>query len=101
MVQNQENGDWEPLDLSATYSIAGYWSENNPNEVAGIKTSETSPPLTGEGGEPLDATEVVTNYLKSNAANPETGRIQLLEPLPEPAYGNPEIQPSQGVPTTH
>lgn len=99
-VQNRETGDWEPLDLSATYSIAGYWSENNPNEVAGMKTSNTSPPLTAESGEPLDATEVVVNYLKSNAANPETGRIQLLEPLPAPVYGNPEIQSLKGVPTT-
>ena len=48
----------------------------------------------------LDATAVVAQHLTKSRANPELGRVRLLAPLPAPIYGNPEVQPLRGVPTT-
>lgn len=59
--------------------------------------SDTAMTVNGADGKPLDATEVVAQYLSKNPADPELGRVKLLHKLPEPAFGNREIQPLNGV----
>lgn len=103
MVNRYSTGTWEPLNTSASYGFAGYWYSQNPYNVGGLTTTALPTPVTGSGGETLDATQVVVNYLNTlpgQWANPELHRINLLYPLPEPSYGNPEIQPLLGVATT-
>ena len=100
-VKRAATGVWEPLDLSANYTFAGYWYEQDPQVVGGIRTTEPVTVVKGPNGETLDGTQVVVNYLKSNVANPELGRVNLLFPLPPPVYGNPEIQPLLGVTTIY
>lgn len=90
---------WEPLDLSATYNFAGYWYAQDPQIVGGVRTTQPITVVKGENGETLDGTQVVVNYLKTNVADPEMGRVNALYALPAPVYGNPEIQPLLGVPT--
>ena len=97
-VQNSETGAWEPLDLAADYTWAGYWYEQDPQMVGGIRTDGPVTVVQGPAGETLDGTVVVSNYLATQVANPELGRVNLLAPLPPPVYGNPEIQPLLGVP---
>lgn len=92
---------WEPLDPGSTYTFAGYWYAQDPQVVGGIRTNQSVTVVKGADGETIDGTTVVTNYLKTKPANPEMGRVKSLFPLPPPAYGNPEIQPLQGVSTIH
>lgn len=102
MVWNGKGKKWEPLNPTASYSVGGYWYANQPKDVGGLKVAESAAaPLTDPDGSKLDGTEVVVNYLKNNSANPQLNRINLLAPLPEPVYGNREVQPLKGVPTTH
>ena len=97
VVYNRQTKVWEALDLGKTYTYAGYWYAQNPNRVGALPASAPVTPLKGMDGETLDGTDVVVNYLKTHAANPETERIKLLNPLPVPAYRNPEMQPLKGV----
>lgn len=97
LVYNRQTKVWEALDLGKTYTYAGYWYAQNPNRVGALPASAPVTPLKGMNGETLDGTDVVVNYLKTHAANPETERIKLLNPLPVPAYRNPEMQPLKGV----
>lgn len=96
---NRANTGWEPLNLSAMYTFAGYWYAQDPKIVGGLASAAPITVVKGPGGETLDGTEVVTNYLANHVANPELNRVNLLFPLPPPVYGNPEIQPLLGVPT--
>ncbi len=96
---NRANTGWEPLNLSATYTFAGYWYAQDPKVVGGLPSANPITVVKGPGGETLDGTQVVTNYLTNHLANPELNRVNLLFPLPPPVYGNPEIQPLLGVPT--
>lgn len=82
-VLNRATGAWEPLDQRRERAQAG--GERHP--------------ILSETGEKLDATEVIADHLKTRPARPELNRVRLLAPLPEPVYGNREIQPLQGVPT--
>ena len=100
-VQRAATGVWEPLDLSASYTFAGYWYAQLPQVVGGIPSTQPVTVVKGGNGQTLDGTQVVVNYLKTNIANPELGRVNLLFELPPPVYGNPEIQPLLGVPTIH
>lgn len=100
MVNRAATG-WEPLDTSASYTFAGYWFAQDPQVVGGISTGGAVTVVQGPSGETLDGTQVVSNYLAGNVADPELGRVNLLFPLPPPVYGNPEIQPLLGVPTIH
>ena len=100
-VKRAVTGEWEPLNLSASYTFAGYWYAQDPQVVGGVRTPQPVTVVKGAGGETLDGTQVVVNYLKTNTANPELGRVNLLVPLPPPVYGNPEIQPLRGVPTLY
>lgn len=100
-VKRAATGVWEPLDLSASYTFAGYWYAQAPQVVGGIGTTQPVTVVQGANGETLDGTQVVVNYLKTNIANPELGRVNPLLPLPPPVYGNPEIQPLMGVSTIY
>lgn len=93
---------YQPLDLTANYTVAGYYYQQLPNAVGGFTAAPGSINVhTGPGGEILDGTDVVIDYLKTHDANPALNRVNLLYPLPPPAFGNPEIQPLKGVPTIH
>lgn len=96
-IKRAATGEWEPLNLSGTYTFAGYWYAQDPQVVGGIRTTQPVTVLKGAGGETLDGTQVVVNYLKTNIAKPEMGRVKLRAPLPTRVYGNPEIQPLKGV----
>ena len=100
-VKRASTGLWEPLNPSATYTFAGYWYAQDPQVVGGIRTTQTPVVVKGTQGETLDGTWVVTNYLKTNVANPEMGRVANLFALPTSVYGGPEIQPLLGVNTIH
>lgn len=100
-IQRAASGSWEPLDPLATYTFAGYWYAQDPQVVGGIRTEGAVTVVKGAAEEALDGTTVVTNYLKTNLANPEMGRVSNLFALPGPVYGNPEIQPLLGVPTIY
>jgi sulfur-oxidizing protein SoxB len=101
-VKRQGSSTYEPLDPNATYTIAGYYYDQQPTAVGGFTPAAGSiSVLKGAGGETLDGTDVVAKYLKTNIANPELNRVHPLYPLPLPVYGNPEIQPLLGVPTIH
>ena len=99
MVKRAATGVWEPLNVSASYTFAGYWFAQDPQVVGGISTAGAVTVVKGPGNETLDGTKVVSNYLQANVANPELNRVNLLFPLPPPVYGNREIQPLLGVPT--
>lgn len=98
---NRQTTGWEPLDLKANYTFAGYWFAQDPQVVGGVKTTGPVTVVRGAESKTLDGTDVVANYLQDRVANPELNRVKLLFPLPPPVYGNPEIQPLLGVPTTH
>ena len=95
----------DPADTSVKpYSVAGYWYADDPKTINNCGscggTSATVTPLVDELGNPLDVTEIVARYLKTlpnMTANPTGHRINLLKPLPAPAFNNPEIQPLRGV----
>ena len=94
-----------PTDTSVKpYSVAGYWFADDPKTINNCGscggTGATVTVLVDEIGNQLDVTEVVVRYLASlpnRTANPQGHRINLLKPLPPPAFGNPEIQPLRGV----
>lgn len=96
-VYNRQTKVWEALNPEKTYTYAGYWYAQSPKRVGALPASAPVTPLKGASGEVLDGTEVVVNYLKTHTANPEIERIKLLNPLPAPAYINPEMQPLKGV----
>ncbi|MBT2642277.1 5'-nucleotidase C-terminal domain-containing protein [Bacillus sp. ISL-41] len=98
-VFDRKTGTWQPLDVDKEYTVAGYWYPGRPDDIGtGLKISDTAVTVNDADGNPLDATEVVAQYLSKNPADPELGRVKLLHKLPEPAYGNREIQPLNGVP---
>ena len=98
-VMRWDTGVWEPLDLGATYTYAGYWYPQTPDIVNGLTTTGLLEVVQDPFGETTDGTDVVSNYLgEQGIVDPVTGRINLLQPLPPYLYGNPEIQPLQGVP---
>lgn len=96
-VFNKATGQWEPLDVAKSYSYAGYWYDQAPKKVGALVSSTPVTAVKGAAGETLDGTEVVVNYLKTHTANPGESRVRLLNPLPGPVHGNPEIQPLNGV----
>ncbi|WP_028989941.1 bifunctional metallophosphatase/5'-nucleotidase [Thermithiobacillus tepidarius DSM 3134] len=100
-ILNRTTGQWEALDAAKSYTYAGYWYDQAPKKVGALISSNPVTPVKGAKGEVLDGTAVVVNYLKTHTANPEQNRIRLLNPLPAPVYGNPEIQPLQGVSTAY
>ena len=97
MVLRQATGLWEPLDFEETYSISGYFYSIEPNRVGAFRNAANVQVITKPDGPPKDATEVVIDYLREHRANPETGRVRLLQMWPPPVFGNPEIQPLRGA----
>ncbi|MGA1867884.1 MAG: bifunctional metallophosphatase/5'-nucleotidase [bacterium] len=97
MILDWETNIWHPLDPAAIYTHASYNFAQEPTLVNKIPAANIQPIL-GPDGIPLDATEVVAEYLKTHTANPQLHRIRLLRPLPLPAYNNPEVQPLWGCP---
>ncbi|MCM3125804.1 MULTISPECIES: bifunctional metallophosphatase/5'-nucleotidase [unclassified Mesobacillus] len=98
-IFDQKKRIWQPLDKDKQYTVAGYWYPGRPDDIGtGLKINDNAQTVNGPEGNPLDATEVVARYLSKNQADPELGRVKLLHKLPEPAFGNREIQPLNGVP---
>jgi len=91
-VRVLQNGKYVPLELQKKYTIAGYTYNEELNKVNKIPL-ENVKLMVDKNGDPLEAYEVIENYLAKHLANPELNRIKLLEPLAKPSYGNREIQP--------
>ncbi len=97
MIKRVSSGAWEPLDTSQTYSVAGYYFDAEPTRIGAFQDVANVVVLKKPDNSILDSTDVVVNYLKVHTANPMSGRIRLLQPLPPPVFGNPEIQPFRGA----
>ena len=97
MIKSHDTGLWEPLDVEADYTVSGFYFDDDPNRVGAFRNAKDITVLKAEDGGLLDGTEVVVDHLETHTANPQTGRIRLLQPLPPPVYGNPEIQPLLGA----
>ncbi|MEW6613150.1 MAG: bifunctional metallophosphatase/5'-nucleotidase [Pseudomonadota bacterium] len=98
-VFNRQNQAWMPLDPNVTYTYASYYYDVDP-KLVNLTPANHIRVLKDDGGRPLDATEVVVRYLQSlpnRTVTPELNRIRLLDPLPPPLFGNPEIQPLKGL----
>lgn len=87
---------WEPLADDARYRFAGYWFARQPCRV-GALDADAVQLLDGDGGAPLDGCAVVVRDLAAAPARPDIAGIAIARPLPEPAFGNPEIQPLRGA----
>lgn len=88
-----------PLDVAANYTYASYWYESDPTLINRVPATDITV-LTNPDGSPMDGVEVVVNYLQSlpnQTADPVLNRINLLQPLPLPKFGNPEVQPLRGA----
>ncbi|HEX5637948.1 MAG TPA: 5'-nucleotidase, partial [Gammaproteobacteria bacterium] len=105
------------LVLGNNYSYASYYYSNTPCSINTIAIPGcVVDPVTGApsnitvlkdvDGSPLDATEVVVNYLQSlnSPVNPVLNRITLKDKttglptsLPAAKFGNQELQPLQGA----
>jgi hypothetical protein len=101
---NDEGKYVAPHSLSVPYSVAGYWYADDPKTINNCGSCATPGSaidvVKDENGNPLDVSEIVVRYLKTlpeMTANPQRYRINLLYPLPAPAFENPEIQPLKGV----
>ncbi|WP_034303607.1 bifunctional UDP-sugar hydrolase/5'-nucleotidase [Herbaspirillum sp. RV1423] len=92
-----------PMDEQKRYSVAGYFYKEDPEEINRLRTKNLEV-LKDSNGQPMDAVEVVAQYLSSLPAHRVTketlklDRFRLLRKLPAPLYGNREIQPLGGVP---
>ena len=97
-VQRWGRANWEPLDLSASYTYASYYFSGDPKLINVVPSSDISV-LKDVQGNPLDGVEIVVRYLASlpeRTVNPELNRIRLIKPLPKALFGSPEIQPLRG-----
>lgn len=92
-----------PMDENKRYSVAGYFYKEDPQQINRLRTKDLEI-LKDDNGQPMDAVEVVAQYLSSLPAqrvtreNLKLDRFHLLRTLPAPLYGNKEIQPLSGVP---
>ena len=87
-----QNGKYVPLDPDKTYTMAGYTYNEELNKVNKIPMDDVKLMLDKDNN-PLEAYEVIENYLSKHKANPEIHRIKLTEPLARPTHINREIQP--------
>ncbi len=90
----------ELLDTARMYTVAGYWYLDNSHKINGMLAQDIRV-LKDRYGGIVDATEVVAYYLQSlpsKTVDPQTNRVRLLKPLPQPISGNKEIQPLRGAP---
>ena len=98
-VFNRAKNAWVPLDLEASYTYASYFYRRDPFLINVVPAADIEVLRDGEG-RPLDGVEVVVRYLQSlpdRTARPELNRIRVMQPLPKPQFGNPEIQPLRGA----
>jgi S-sulfosulfanyl-L-cysteine sulfohydrolase len=87
------------LNTAQQYSYASYWFATDPLFV-NVISAQNIQLLRDANNDPLDATEVVVQYLQTlpnRTANPQLNRIQLLQPLPGQRFGFPETQPLRGA----
>ena len=107
-ASNIRIGD-KPLDPAGSYRYASYWYATDPcivNDIAvqgctvkdgvpaGIRIQRDS------DGSTLDAVEIVARYIEKapdKTVNPALDRVRLLQPLPPPRFGFPEVQPLRGA----
>ena len=91
-VQVLQNGKYVPFDPSKIYTMAGYTYNEELNKVNKIPMEDVKL-MVDKDNNPLEAYEVIENYLAKHKANPELNRIKLTEPLAKPTHINREIQP--------
>jgi len=87
-----QDGKYVDLDPSKVYTMAGYTYNEEPNKVNKIPMDDVKL-MVDKNNQPLEAYEVIENYLRKHKANPELNRINLTEPLAKPTHINREIQP--------
>lgn len=96
--------DGAPVDPNKRYLVAGYYYQEDPQEINRIRAQDVEVLKDGQGN-PMDAVEVVVQYLSSlpkhtvTKANLKLNRFNLVRMLPAGAFGNQEIQPLGGVPS--
>jgi hypothetical protein len=96
--------DGAPVDPNKRYSVAGYYYQDDPQEINRTRAHDVEVLKDGQGN-PMDAVEVVVQYLSTlpkhtvTKANLKLNRFNLVRKLPAAAYGNHEIQPLGGVPS--
>jgi len=91
-VRVLQDGKYIPFDPNKTYTVAGYTYNEELNKINKIPMEDVTL-MVDKDNNPLEAYEVIENYLKSHDANPELNRIKLTEPLLKPTHKNREIQP--------
>jgi hypothetical protein len=82
--------------LARMYTKINQIRTTNPNVIS----AQNIQLLRDANNDPLDATEVVVQYLQTlpnQTANPQLNRIQLLQPLLGQRFGFPETQPLRGA----
>ncbi len=94
-VYDKGQGKWVPLDPGKMYSVAGYNYATEPNKINKLPAKNVR--HLSANGQPMEATQMLVNYLSKHTADPQTGRINLLRPLPPPVWGNKEVQPLHGT----
>ena len=95
--------DGRPMGEDQRFSVAGYFYAEDPDEINRVKAGHPQV-LKDAQGHAMDGVEVVRAYLASLPGQTVTpallklDRFNLVRKLPAPSYGNPEIQPLNGVP---
>lgn len=87
---------YEPLDESATYRVAGYYFDAIAGKIGPID-ADGDVDVVRDGGDAVDITQLVARYLAENHVSEVPSLIELAGSLPDPLYGNPEIQPLRGA----
>jgi sulfur-oxidizing protein SoxB len=87
-----KDGKYIPFDPKQIYTMAGYTYNEELNKVNKIPMQDVKL-MVDKNNNPLEAYEVIENYLSKHKANPELNRIKLTEPLAKPTHINREIQP--------
>jgi sulfur-oxidizing protein SoxB len=91
-VQILEEGKYVAFDPAKVYTMAGYTYNEELNKVNKIPMDDVHL-IRDKDNQPLEAYEIIENYLLKHKANPELNRIKLTEPLAKPTHKNREIQP--------
>ena len=103
------------LELPTRYSYASYWFAADPGLINRVPAQGILVAIRGTDGKAtfvtpslitpdnaMDGTEVVSQYLSDVLGGTLTSlggsRVNLLQPLPAPAFINLEVQPVKGAP---
>jgi len=97
-VYNRTSGNWEPLDLNKTYTLAGYNYDSEPNRINKVPAKNVIQMKEADGSG-MTVVNAVARYLQTSDANPVQNRITLLRPMPDlrPVLGFPMIQSMFGA----